>query len=317
MPKRAATSTRASHALRAGRRGVTAHWSTSARRATTYAGCSAAATRPDPPRSTSTTRPPHSEPTPVGRGACAISAALTRLRARPLTWVQANRRPPRATFEYALLKTAAGRGEGDAIALLSDAVHQGLTTPSRLLAVIAQLPRLPRRALLAEVLADVAAGTRSVLEQRYLRDVERAHGLPEGERSCGRTRPAAPCTATSATAPSGPSSSSTERSATATPSTDGQTFDVTSTLRSTTTSRCVPAGRRCSSRVGSPTWSRPCCATVGGPAARGPAARSAPSTVERSDGPSVAGLHCCEAAAPSDSTRSARRCPPRRRLSRA
>ncbi|SFB34591.1 hypothetical protein SAMN05192575_10847 [Nocardioides alpinus] len=70
----------------------------------------------------------------------------------------------------------------DAIALLSDAVHQGLTTPTRLLEVIARLPRLPRRAMLAEVLADVSAGTRSVLEQRYLRDVERAHGLPEGER---------------------------------------------------------------------------------------------------------------------------------------
>ena len=49
------------------------------------------------------------------------------------TWVQANRRPPRAKFDYALLKTTADRGEADAIALVSDAVHQGLTTPSRLL----------------------------------------------------------------------------------------------------------------------------------------------------------------------------------------
>lgn len=98
------------------------------------------------------------------------------------TWVQANRRPPRATFDYALLKATGDRGEADAIALLSDAVHQGLTTPTRLLEVISRLPRLPRRAVLKDVLADVAAGTRSVLEQRYLRDVERAHGLPEGER---------------------------------------------------------------------------------------------------------------------------------------
>lgn len=82
----------------------------------------------------------------------------------------------------ALLKAAGHRGEADAIALLSDAVHQGLTTAARLLEVIGKLPRLPRRALLSEVLADVEAGTRSVLEQRYLRDVERAHGLPEGER---------------------------------------------------------------------------------------------------------------------------------------
>ena len=98
------------------------------------------------------------------------------------TWIQVNRRPPRAQFDYALLKAAGARTEGDAIALLSDAVHQGFTTAPRLLEVLAKLPRLPRRALLREVLADVEAGTRSVLEQRYLRDVERAHGLPDGER---------------------------------------------------------------------------------------------------------------------------------------
>lgn len=98
------------------------------------------------------------------------------------TWVQDNRRPPRAQFDYALLKTASDRDESAAIALLSDAVHQGLTTPTRLIEVIARLPRLPRRAMLGEVLADVEAGTGSVLEQRYLRGVERAHGLPPGER---------------------------------------------------------------------------------------------------------------------------------------
>ena len=97
-------------------------------------------------------------------------------------WVQANRRPPRAQFDYALLKAAADRRESDAIALLSDAVHQGLTTATRPREVMERLPRRPRRAMLGEVLADVEAGTRSVLEQRYLRDVERAHGLPEGER---------------------------------------------------------------------------------------------------------------------------------------
>ena len=96
--------------------------------------------------------------------------------------MQANRRPPRAQFDYALLKAAADRRESDAIALLSDAVHQGLTTATRPREVIERLPRLPRRAMLGEVLSDVEAGTRSVLEQRYLRVVDRAHGLPEGER---------------------------------------------------------------------------------------------------------------------------------------
>lgn len=97
-------------------------------------------------------------------------------------WVQDHRWPPRATVEFALLKAASGRDEAGAVALLSDAVHQGLTTAGRLGETIGALPRLRRRALLTEVLADVAAGTRSVLERRYLRDVERAHGLPTGQR---------------------------------------------------------------------------------------------------------------------------------------
>ena len=99
------------------------------------------------------------------------------------SWVQPHRRPPRARFDYALLKAAGDRTEVDAIALLSDAVHQGLTTAERLVEVVDRLPRLPRRALLREVLDDVRTGTRSVLEQRYLRDVERAHGLPRGRRN--------------------------------------------------------------------------------------------------------------------------------------
>lgn len=102
--------------------------------------------------------------------------------ADPARWVQDHRRPPRAAFDFALLKAASARDEAGAVALLSDAVHQGLTTADRLVETIAALPRLRQRALLAEVLTDVAAGTRSVLERRYLRDVERAHGLPAGQR---------------------------------------------------------------------------------------------------------------------------------------
>ena len=97
-------------------------------------------------------------------------------------WVLPHRSPPRARPEFALLKAAADRDESGAVALLSDAVHQGLTTPDRLVDVLLVLTRLPRRRLLLEVLRDVAAGTRSVLERRYLVEVERAHQLPVGER---------------------------------------------------------------------------------------------------------------------------------------
>lgn len=101
-------------------------------------------------------------------------------------WVQGTRRPPRAVFDFALLKAAGDRGQAAAIALLSDAVHQGMTTAPRLAESIDGLPRLRQRALLREILVDVASGTRSVLERRYLRDVEHAHGLPQGERQLRR-----------------------------------------------------------------------------------------------------------------------------------
>lgn len=104
-----------------------------------------------------------------------------------IAWTMSNRRPPRARLEFALLKTAADRGEAGAVALLSDAVFQGLTTAERLVEVLKHLARLPGRAGLLEVLQDVAAGTRSVLERRYLEQVELAHGLPRGERARSAT----------------------------------------------------------------------------------------------------------------------------------
>lgn len=91
--------------------------------------------------------------------------------------------PPRLRVEHAalLLASAAATADG-AVAVLADAVREGATTVSRLVDALTHHPRLPRRALLREVLADVAEGAQSPLERRYLRDVERAHGLPRGER---------------------------------------------------------------------------------------------------------------------------------------
>ncbi|WP_227465474.1 hypothetical protein [Nocardioides dongkuii] len=91
--------------------------------------------------------------------------------------------PPRVRVEHAVLTTAAQAGREDAaVAVLADACQQRLTTPARLAGILAELVRLPRRRLLAEVLDDVAGGAYSALERRYLRDVERPHGLPTGHR---------------------------------------------------------------------------------------------------------------------------------------
>jgi len=96
---------------------------------------------------------------------------------------QLNLSPPRVRLETAAL-IAASRSVGDdaAVALLGDLVQQRRTTATRLQAELAVLTSLPRRRLLTEVLGDVEQGAWSALERRYLRSVERAHGLPRGRR---------------------------------------------------------------------------------------------------------------------------------------
>lgn len=99
------------------------------------------------------------------------------------TWARLEATPPRLRVEVAVLMVASATVRQDAaVAVLADAVRQGATTTQRLVAALDDLRRLPRRSLLLEVLTDVAAGAESPLERRYLRDVERAHGLPRGER---------------------------------------------------------------------------------------------------------------------------------------
>ena len=97
--------------------------------------------------------------------------------------VQANLSPPRVRIEDALLQRASEeRDEAAALAVLADACQTGHTTADRLVESLQCTTRLPRRRFLLDVLQDVASGAYSVLEARYLREVERAHGLPRGVR---------------------------------------------------------------------------------------------------------------------------------------
>jgi len=70
-----------------------------------------------------------------------------------------------------------------AIDLLLRACQRRLTQPDRLLAAAGERAKMRHRALMVDVLADVSEGVQSALERRYLRDVERAHGLPRAERN--------------------------------------------------------------------------------------------------------------------------------------
>jgi hypothetical protein len=91
--------------------------------------------------------------------------------------------PPRLRVEHAAVLVASRASSEDAaVAVLADVLREGLTTPWRLEAVLDELSRLPRRALLREVVTEVERGAESPLERRYLRDVERRHALPRGDR---------------------------------------------------------------------------------------------------------------------------------------
>lgn len=91
--------------------------------------------------------------------------------------------PPRMKIEHAVLDTAgAARGELDRIAAVTDAVQSRLVTPGRLRDALEVRPKLRHRAHLRQLLRDLELGTDSVLEHGYLVRVERAHGLPVGQR---------------------------------------------------------------------------------------------------------------------------------------
>ena len=96
---------------------------------------------------------------------------------------QTNLSPPRMRIEDALLLEATRRSRPDAaLAVLADTVQQRRTTPVRLVTTLRSRPRTRHHRLLTTILEDVASGAYSVLEQRYLSQVERPHGLPVGSR---------------------------------------------------------------------------------------------------------------------------------------
>lgn len=89
--------------------------------------------------------------------------------------------PPRLRVEEAVLDVADGALRPEAaIDVVLRAVQRRLTTAARLRDALAARGRYRWRALLLMVLEEVVVGVRSALERLYLRDVERAHGLPAG-----------------------------------------------------------------------------------------------------------------------------------------
>ncbi|WP_102142901.1 type IV toxin-antitoxin system AbiEi family antitoxin domain-containing protein [Mycobacterium hubeiense] len=102
-----------------------------------------------------------------------------------------DRSPPAIRLEHALIDVIADDLRRDdvtaAFATLARVCSTRRTSPERVLRTLAERRRVTGRATLEAMLADVRDGACSVLERGYLHRVERAHGLPAGERQARST----------------------------------------------------------------------------------------------------------------------------------
>ncbi|WP_234809561.1 hypothetical protein [Mycolicibacterium tusciae] len=97
-----------------------------------------------------------------------------------------NRSPPAIRLEHALIDVVSGelhdKDLAAAFAVQARVCASRRTTPQRILRVLATRQRVSGRRTFEAMLADLRDGACSVLERGYLLRVERAHGLPRGER---------------------------------------------------------------------------------------------------------------------------------------
>jgi hypothetical protein len=93
------------------------------------------------------------------------------------------RMPPRTRTEETTIDLVQTSSNIDqALSWLITACGRRLTTAELLRAAMAKRSKLRWRTELTDALADVGEGVHSLLERRYVRGVERAHGLPHAAR---------------------------------------------------------------------------------------------------------------------------------------
>jgi hypothetical protein len=127
---------------------------------------------------------------PVQRRVIPISGVMIHRSARALEAMQGQTYPPRTKVEETVLDLAQTAATFDDVCgWVTRAFARDLTDEARLLAAMNQRARLRWRADLRELVAAAASGDHSVLEFRYERDVERAHGLPTAALQVPFTKP--------------------------------------------------------------------------------------------------------------------------------
>lgn len=90
--------------------------------------------------------------------------------------------PPRTRPAQTVVDLSAELEPDAIVSVLAEAVGRRGVRPGEVSACLAATERHPHRRLVEELVSDVAAGALSPLEVRYLRQVERAHGLPAARR---------------------------------------------------------------------------------------------------------------------------------------
>jgi very-short-patch-repair endonuclease len=100
-----------------------------------------------------------------------------------------SRTPPRTRIEETVVDlTQTTKTIDGAFGWLCQGCGSRLTTPDLLLTALYKRRKVRWRAILLSALGDIGDGARSVLEIRYVRDVERPHGLPRARRQAKMNR---------------------------------------------------------------------------------------------------------------------------------
>lgn len=108
---------------------------------------------------------------PMGNGECGVTFRRAERSGRG--------EPLRTSIDVTLLDLTAESSENNTVAAITRAFSQGLTTPSRLLALCDGRKQVSRRSLVVGLCGVASRGLESVLEWRFLETVVRAHRLPE------------------------------------------------------------------------------------------------------------------------------------------
>ena len=127
---------------------------------------------------------------PVQRRVVAVEGVSLHRSRRAVEAVEGYTNPPRTKVEETVLDlTQTARTFDDVCGWVTRAFARDLTDETRLREAMSARTKLRWRADLQELIVAAGGGDHSVLEFRYHRDVERAHGLPEPGRQVPFTGP--------------------------------------------------------------------------------------------------------------------------------